>query len=179
MAALRKRRGTDANVNQENAEMEQAEFDFGSSEETVNEQINQENQENFQTENQNESSDENQSENQVSSPSEESEISENSNESGDETEKNEENNDTVYIGEAERMFSRLKQHLKDSEYWNDCIAVISKDNLLNKAHVKYLENKFFLLAQNAGRAVVINNTVPTCSSISEYDEAMLPSFRKC
>ena len=33
MAALRKRRGTDANVNQENAEMEQAEFDFGSSEE--------------------------------------------------------------------------------------------------------------------------------------------------
>lgn len=90
--------------------------------------------------------------------------------------KNEENNDTVYIGEAERMFSRLKQHLKDSEYWNDCIAVISKDNLLNKAHVKYLENKFFLLAQNAGRAVVINNTVPTCSSISEYDEAMLQEF---
>ena len=78
MAALRKRRGSDANVNQENAEMEQAEFDFGSSEETVNEQINQENQENFQTENQNESSDENQSENQFSSPSEESEISENS-----------------------------------------------------------------------------------------------------
>lgn len=30
--------------------------------------------------------------------------------------KNEENNDTVYIGEAERMFSRLKQHLKDSKY---------------------------------------------------------------
>ena len=90
--------------------------------------------------------------------------------------KNEENNDTVYIGEAERMFSRLKQHLRDSEYWNDCIAVISKDNLLNKAHVKYLENKFFLLAQNAGRAVVINNTVPTCSSISEYDEAMLQEF---
>lgn len=53
--------------------------------------------------------------------------------------KNEENNDTVYIGEAERMFSRLKHHLKDSKYWNDCIAVISKDNLLNKAHAKYLK----------------------------------------
>lgn len=90
--------------------------------------------------------------------------------------KNEENNDTVYIGEAERMFSRLKQHLKDSKYWNDCIAVISKDNLLNKAHAKYLENKFYLLAQNAGRSIVINSTVPTCSSISEYDEAMLEEF---
>ena len=90
--------------------------------------------------------------------------------------KNEENNDTVYIGEAERMFSRLKQHLKDSKYWNDCIAVISKDNLLNKAHAKYLENKFYLLAQNAGRSIVVNSTVPTCSSISEYDEAMLQEF---
>lgn len=74
------------------------------------------------------------------------------------------------------MFSRLKQHLKDSKYWNDCIAVISKDNLLNKAHAKYLENKFYLLAKNAGRSIVINSTVPTCSSISEYDEAMLQEF---
>ena len=90
--------------------------------------------------------------------------------------KDEENNDTVYIGEAEKMFSRLKQHLRDSEYWNDCIVVISKDNLLNKAHVKYLENKFYMLAQNAGRSIVINNTIPTCSSISEYDEAMLHEF---
>ncbi len=90
--------------------------------------------------------------------------------------KSDDNNDTVYIGEAERMFSRLQQHLKDSKYWNDCIAVVSKDNLLNKAHAKYLENKFYLLAKSAGRSIVINKTVPTCSSISEYDEAMLQEF---
>lgn len=90
--------------------------------------------------------------------------------------KNEKNNDTIYIGEAEKMFTRLKQHIRDSEYWNDCIAVISKDNLLNKAHVKYLENKFYNLAQEAGRANITNSTIPTCSSISEYDEAMLQEF---
>lgn len=86
------------------------------------------------------------------------------------------NVDTVYIGEAEKMLTRLKQHLKDAEYWSDCIVVISKDNLLNKAHVKYLENKFYLLAKNAERSVVINSNTPTCSSISEYDEAMLQEF---
>lgn len=89
--------------------------------------------------------------------------------------KDDENNDSVYIGEAEKIFSRLKQHLRDTEYWNDCVAVVSKDNLLNKAHVKYLENAFYMLAVNAGRAV-INNTIPTCSSVSEYDEAMLLEF---
>lgn len=90
--------------------------------------------------------------------------------------KDENNADTIYIGEAEKMFSRLKQHLKDNEYWNDCIAVISKDNFLNKVHVKYLENKFYLLAQSSCRATIVNSIIPTCSSISEYDEAMLLEF---
>lgn len=92
--------------------------------------------------------------------------------------KNEDNDDVVYIGEAEKIATRLKQHLKEreSEYWNDCVVVISKDDLLNKAYAKYLENRFYLLAQNAGRSIVINSTVPTRSSISEYDEAMLEEF---
>jgi hypothetical protein len=90
--------------------------------------------------------------------------------------KDEDNNDTMYVGEAERMIVRLKQHLKDQNYWNDCVVVISKDNILNKAHVKYLENKFYNLAVDAKRAKIVNNTIPTCSSISEFDEAMLEEF---
>ncbi|MBR2413530.1 MAG: GIY-YIG nuclease family protein [Clostridia bacterium] len=90
--------------------------------------------------------------------------------------KDEDNNDTVYVGETERMLVRLKQHLNDLRYWNDCVVVISKDNILNKAHVKYLENKFYNLANDANRAIITNNTVPTCSSVSEFDEAMLEEF---
>lgn len=90
--------------------------------------------------------------------------------------KDDTNKDTVYIGEAEKVSDRLKQHLNDMNYWNDCIAVISKDDLLNKAHVKFLENKFYKLAVDSGRFVIINSTVPTLSSVSEYDEAMLEEF---
>ena len=90
--------------------------------------------------------------------------------------KDENNSNTIYIGEAEKILTRIKQHLKDTEYWNDCIIVISKDDLLNKAHIKYLENKFYLLAKSAGRSTIVNSTIPTCSSISEYDEAMLQEF---
>ena len=90
--------------------------------------------------------------------------------------KNESNRDTVYIGEAEKIAVRLKQHLNDSFYWNDCVAIISKDNLLNKAHIKYLENKFYNAAVEAGRFEIVNNSIPTLSSVSEYDEAMLEEF---
>lgn len=96
--------------------------------------------------------------------------------------KDENNDDALYVGESEHILTRLKQHLndtphlKETPYWNDCIVVVSKDNLLNKAHVKFLENKFYGLAKIAGRCKVANRSVPTCSSISEYDEAMLSEF---
>ena len=84
--------------------------------------------------------------------------------------------DTVYIGEAEKMFHRLKQHINDHEEWDECIAVISKDNNLNKAHVKRLEYAFYHLAQTANRFVLMNASVPVNSSVSEYDQAMLVEF---
>ncbi len=88
----------------------------------------------------------------------------------------ENNNETIYIGEAENIFNRLKQHISDNEYWNECVVVISKDDILNKAHVKFLENKFYLMAKDANRSILINSTTPTCSSVSEYDQAMLEEF---
>lgn len=89
--------------------------------------------------------------------------------------RNDDGEDAVYIGEAEKILTRLKQHLNE-EFWNDCVVVISKDDLLNKAHIKYLENSFYMLAKDSGRFKITNSTVPTRSSISEYDEAMLEEF---
>ena len=86
------------------------------------------------------------------------------------------NNPTVYIGEAENIVYRLKQHLSDQNFWNVAVVVISKDNLLNKAHVKYLEHEFYQLAKESSSAIIKNRSVPTRSSVSEYDEAMLRSF---
>ncbi len=85
-------------------------------------------------------------------------------------------NDTIYVGEAEKMFNRLKQHINDHEEWNECVAVISKDDHLNKAHVKHLEYVFYEQAEQAHRYKIVNSTVPTCSSVSEYDQAMLSEF---
>lgn len=89
--------------------------------------------------------------------------------------KNSDNDETIYIGEAEKMSVRLKQHLKE-DFWNDCVVVLSKDNILNKAHVKFLENSFYNIAKEANRSEIINTTIPTRSSISEFDESMLVEF---
>lgn len=56
----------------------------------------------------------------------------------------------VYIGEAEVVFDRLRQHLNQKEFWIECIVFISKDENLNKAHIKYLESRLYEWAKKTG-----------------------------
>lgn len=62
---------------------------------------------------------------------------------------------TVYIGEAESIKDRIKAHLK-TDFWNQIIYFISKDENLTKSHIRYLEGKLIDKANSAGRAIVIN-----------------------
>ena len=82
----------------------------------------------------------------------------------------------VYIGEAENILSRLKQHLSEKDFWTECVVFVSKDNNLNKAHIKYLENHLYLLAKESKRYEVMNSNVPTEASISEMDCAEMDEF---
>lgn len=90
--------------------------------------------------------------------------------------KDEEGKDLVYIGEAETILKRLNQHLNQKDFWNEAVVFISKDENLNKAHIKYLENRLHELAKNANRYRVENYNTPTQSSISEPDQAEMEEF---
>lgn len=90
--------------------------------------------------------------------------------------KDEEGKDLVYIGEAESILKRLNQHLNQKDFWNETIVFISKDENLNKAHVKYLENRLHDVALSAKRYKVENSITPTQSSISESDRAEMEEF---
>jgi hypothetical protein len=52
----------------------------------------------------------------------------------------------AYIGEAEVIRERLRQH-RSKEFWVSAIVFVSKDENLTKAHVRYLESR--LLAEAA------------------------------
>ncbi len=82
----------------------------------------------------------------------------------------------IYIGEAEDIIKRLKQHLEKKDNWNEALAIISKDTNLNKAHIKYLENQFYCIAKDCDRYTVDNNNIPTKSTVSEAEEAELEEF---
>jgi len=90
--------------------------------------------------------------------------------------KDDEGKDLVYIGEAESILKRLYQHLTQKDFWHETIVFISKDENLNKAHIKYLENRLFEIAKFANRYKIENTVTPTQSSISESDRAEMEEF---
>ena len=90
--------------------------------------------------------------------------------------KDEDGKDQVYIGEAESILKRLNQHLAQKDFWHETIVFISKDENLNKAHIKYLENRLHDIAKSANRYKIENSITPTQSSISESDRAEMEEY---
>jgi hypothetical protein len=62
----------------------------------------------------------------------------------------------AYIGEAEVIRDRLKQH-KTKEFWVSAIVFVSKDENLTKAHVRYLESRLLAEAAQVNRFTLEQN----------------------
>lgn len=90
--------------------------------------------------------------------------------------RNENDKEAVYIGEAEEIYKCLQDHLREQDFWNEVIVFISKDENLNKAHIKYIENKLYEKAKATNRYFVMNGNIPPIPSISEPDRAEVDEY---
>lgn len=80
----------------------------------------------------------------------------------------------AYVGEAEEVGKRLKQHLS-KEFWNQVVAFLSKDENLTKAHIKYLEGKLIDIGLGAGKGIIQNNQ-SSGARLPESDQAEMDIF---
>lgn len=87
--------------------------------------------------------------------------------------------DSVYIGEAENIYDRLNQHIHDYQsgkekyYWNTAVVFVGRD--LNKALIRYLENRIVEIAKECGHYTLLTkstykNTVLKESQIASMEE---------
>lgn len=84
----------------------------------------------------------------------------------------------VYVGESDSVRDRLLQHNADEtkDFFNRVCMVVSKDENLTKAHVRYLESRLISLVQNAKRAKLTNGTAPNFNLLPESDRADMEYF---
>jgi hypothetical protein len=80
---------------------------------------------------------------------------------------------SAYIGEAEKLFDRLKTHLadKEKEWFSSIVFFTTKDNSFNKALVKYFESYCIDKAYEADRFSLMNRKSSSRANLSEALEA--------
>ena len=94
--------------------------------------------------------------------------------------KEDDGSDSVYIGEAENVKERLMQHLRDYQsekekyYWNTVVVFIGRD--LNKALIRYLENRFVEIARNCKRYLVLTKNTYRNTVMKESQIAVMEEF---
>lgn len=80
---------------------------------------------------------------------------------------------SVYVGEAEDVYRRLTQHIpeKDGYIWDNAVVFIASEiGVLDKARVKYLENRFYNIIKDANSYRLLNRNEPTKSTITKPSE---------
>lgn len=94
--------------------------------------------------------------------------------------KEDDGSDSVYIGEAENVKERLVQHLRDYQsekekyYWTTAAIFIGRD--LNKALIRYLENRFVEIARACKRYTVLTKNTYKNTVMKESQIAVMEEF---
>jgi hypothetical protein len=83
----------------------------------------------------------------------------------------------IYIGEAENIAKRVKQHLLDpNKDFEELVFIISKDELLTKTQIRYLESRIVQIATEAKGAEVDNGNAPSLPTLHEADISDMEYF---
>jgi len=82
----------------------------------------------------------------------------------------------AYVGEAEDMRERLRDHAARKDWWDNVVLVTTSANNLHKAHVKYLESRLVEIARDVNVSALENGNTPPRSSLSEAAVSNMESF---
>lgn len=94
--------------------------------------------------------------------------------------KEDDGSDSVYIGESENIKERLIQHLRDYQsekekyYWNTAVTFVGRD--LNKALIRYLEDRLVEIARNSKRYIVLTKNTFSNTVMKESQIAVMEEF---
>ena len=94
--------------------------------------------------------------------------------------KEEDDSDSVYIGESESVQERLLQHLRDYSaekekfYWTTAVIFLGRD--LNKALIRYLEDRFVQIARDSKRYKVLTKNTYGKTVMKESQTAAMEEF---
>lgn len=84
--------------------------------------------------------------------------------------------ETIYIGEADPVGDRLKNHVANREGWEWGVYFFDRLNKIGKTEVQYLESELVALARKCNRTIMLNRNNPTAPTMSFAAKATAQAF---
>jgi hypothetical protein len=82
----------------------------------------------------------------------------------------------VYVGEGDDVWARLSSHDVQKDFWTWVVILVSKDENLTKAHVRWLEARLVSDILKAKRAENANGNEPGGNKLPESDAADMETY---
>lgn len=83
---------------------------------------------------------------------------------------------SLYIGQSDRIQTRLDSHHKNKDFWEWAVFFVSKDNALNVAAAQYIESRLIERAAAAKRCHLDNGNEPAGPNLGDADAADAEGF---
>ncbi|MEM5297058.1 GIY-YIG nuclease family protein [Burkholderia sp. JPY481] len=84
--------------------------------------------------------------------------------------------ETIYIGEADPVGERLKNHVTNKEGWVWGVYFFDRLHKIGKTEVQFLEYAMIARAKQFDRAILLNKNVPTSPTMSLVSKATAQAF---
>lgn len=84
--------------------------------------------------------------------------------------------ETIYIGEADPVGERLRNHVANREGWLWGVYFFDRLHKIGKTEVQYLEYALVARAKEYGRAILRNRNLPTAPTMSPVSRATAHAF---
>ncbi len=86
----------------------------------------------------------------------------------------------AYIGKSSTIINRLKTHKATKDYWNEVLVFVTENNVLNQAHISYIEYKLCEEAKRVNKDknnyTIMNDQKPQDPNITEAEKINAKEF---
>ena len=82
----------------------------------------------------------------------------------------------LYVGQGGIIRERLDAHIKEKSFWDRSVVFVSTGDILNRAHITWLEAQLIKRAEEVGYCKLDNATSPQELELAEPDKADIQSF---
>ena len=85
---------------------------------------------------------------------------------------------SVYVGKSDDIISRIQQHVDGKDFWTNALIMISSNNILNSAHVGWIEANLVQKVKELSGHSVLNGNQPSDPNLNLQDKTLAETFLK-